>query len=715
VLRKFKYFLVAISCVLFVQLKSTHIVGGELSYDYLWPGTYRVTLKLYVDCSSQHVDTSSTAMVNVWNKYMTDIITQINLGSPVISNVSPSTNNPCMQTPVGICVERAVYTKTVTLPSSPGGYVLRYESCCRNANIADLNSPLTQGVAYFSYIPDVDSVGVNSSPHFNSYPSLYVCQGQQLGYNHAATDVDGDSLVYSLCPAYRGGVTQTVVNTVDYLAPYAYSYPMASSPTVGINPQNGFLYGVPNLIGKWVICIQVAEYRSGKLLSKHFRDYQYNVINCNVVADAGFADQVKKCNDFAITFQNQSFSNFGMTYDWNFGVTNTGADTSHLKDPTYIYSPTDTGKHVVTLVINKGLPCVDSVKKIYYIYPKFDVQFHIPPGLQCIKNNTLNFNVGGVYDASAKFYATFGGSATPNTSTLSSTNVTFNNGGAHNIKMWGTQYICRDSAEAVIIVYDRPKPQVDNLPATLCDPGTLKFANTSISEYTCNYVWTVNGVNSYYVPEPTHVFSPPGMHSVMLTIYRDGVCPDTIVSPAYQVTVYPSPVADFVISPSVTSIFEPEVEFESMALGNISYMNYDFGDGVISPNPNQKHRYIYPGTYKVSQTVVNDYECERVVVKEVIVTPEFRFWVPNVFTPTEDGLNDVFKPVTYGLTDYKMEIFSRGGQKLFTSYDLDKGWDGMYKGQPCKQDVYVWKINYLNELTNKPATKTGYVTLLNQQ
>jgi gliding motility-associated-like protein len=715
VLKKFKYFLAAFSTVLSLQLNSTHIVGGELSYDYLWPGTYRVTLKLYIDCSSQHVDTTSTAMINVWNKDMTDIITQINLGSPVVSNVSPATNNPCMQTPVGICVERSVYTKTVTLPSSPGGYVLRYESCCRNANIADLNAPLTQGVAYFSYIPDVDSVGVNSSPHFNSYPTLYICQGQQIGYNHSATDVDGDSLVYSLCPAYRGGATQTVVNTVNYQAPYSYSYPMASSPSVGINPQNGFLYGIPNLIGKWVLCVQVAEYRHGKLLSKHFRDYQYNVINCNAAVDAGFADQVKKCNDFAITFQNQSFSNFGMTYHWDFGVLSSTSDTSDLKNPTYVYGLQDTGKHVVTLVVNKGLPCVDSVKKIFYIYPKFDVQFHIPPGLQCIKNNTLNFNVGGIYDATAKFYAAFGGSATPNTSTLTSTNVTFNNGGSHNIKMWGTQYICRDSAEAVIVVYDRPKPQVDNLPATLCDPGTLQFLNTSISEYTCNYVWSINGINSYYVPDPTHVFTPPGRHSVVLTVYRDGVCPDTIMSSIYEVTVFPSPKADFIASPSVTTIFEPEIEFTSMAQGGIVYLNYDFGDGVISPYMNEKHKYIYAGAYKVSQTVVNEYDCEDVMVKDIFISPEFRFWVPNVFTPTDDGLNDEFKPVTVGLTDYKMEIFSRDGLKLFTTYDLDKGWNGTYKGQPCKQDIYVWKINYLNEISKKPATKTGYVTLLNQE
>ena len=393
VLRTIKYFLVAISFVLSTQLYSTHIVGGELYYDHLWPGAYRITLKLYIDCSTWHVDTSSTAMVNVWKGDMSDLLTQVEMGVPVVTNVPSSVNNPCMQSPVGVCVQEAVYTKTVALPSSASGHVLRFESCCRNNNSLNLIAPLTQGVAYFAFIPCVDTVGYNSSPHFNSYPTLYVCQGQQIAFNHAATDPDGDSLAYSLCPAYRVSSTITAVNPVDYAPPYTYAYPMSSNPHVGINPQNGFLYGIPNLLGQWVMCIAVKEYRNHKLLSTHFRDYQYNVINCNAGVQSGFSFPTAKCNGFTIPFHNASHSNFGMNYSWNFGILNSANDTSTQKDPVFTYGLQDTGKHIVRLVVNPGLPCADSMKKTIYIYPKFDVQFHIPPGIQCIKSNTINFIV----------------------------------------------------------------------------------------------------------------------------------------------------------------------------------------------------------------------------------------------------------------------------------------------------------------------------------
>jgi gliding motility-associated-like protein len=130
---------------------------------------------------------------------------------------------------------------------------------------------------------------------------------------------------------------------------------------------------------------------------------------------------------------------------------------------------------------------------------------------------------------------------------------------------------------------------------------------------------------------------------------------------------------------------------------------------------NERHTYAAPGTYNVSLTVTNNFDCKNVITKEVVILPEFRFWVPNAFTPSGDGLNDVFKPLAIGIKDYKMEIYDRGGQRLFYSYELDKGWDGQYKGKPCKQDSYIWKAHYTNEVTGKYTTETGHVTLFNEE
>ncbi len=66
-------------------------------------------------------------------------------------------------------------------------------------------------------------------------------------------------------------------------------------------------------------------------------------------------------------------------------------------------------------------------------------------------------------------------------------------------------------------------------------------------------------------------------------------------------------------------------------------------------------------------------------------------YVPNAFTPNNDGLNDVIKPTLIGIKklDY-FTIYDRWGQKVFTTTDMTKGWDGFLKNGEVKAGAYVW-------------------------
>jgi gliding motility-associated-like protein len=692
---------------------ATHIVGGELYYDHMGGNQYKVTLKLFRDCFNGQPDFGGLgddeALLEV-KGYNNELLYQFILGVPVVTYVPGNTNNPCMGSPSGICVQQGVYTKIITLPPRPTGYFLIYETCCRNNTILNLVNPASQGSTYKAYIPGPELALHNSSPRFAQYPSLYVCQGQAINFNHLANDPDGDSLVYSLASAYNGFSNDSLV---PYKSPFSGNFPIAANPPLSINSISGFLNGTPSMLGQWVICVRVREYRNGKLLDTHYRDFQYNVISCVLTIKPGVAEQIKKCEGFNIHFSNQSYSNFNMSYLWNFGDPNSITDTSTLKDPSYTFS--DTGKHVVTLVINPGLPCADSIKKTVYVYPKLDVQFQNPIGPQCLKNNQFNFSTLGTYDGNAQFTSYFGTAATPSVSSAANTTVLYALPGTHLVKRYAKQYVCKDSLIDSIKIIDRPIPKINNTALTMCDPTTIELSNGSYSEYGSAYLWTVSNGASYFMPEPKHVFSPAGNYSVTLTAIRGGVCPDTVVSPAYNLTVFPSPRADFSVTPAETSIFEPEISVVNYASSDVINFLYDFNDGFTSTYMNEKHTYLKPGNFMLSQTVTNKYNCSDVKTKEIIVYPEFRFWVPNVFTPGEDGLNDVFKPIAIGVSDFKIELFDRFGEKLFTSEDLNNGWDGRFKGQSCKQDVYVWKATYTNEVSGKKEMQTGHVTLLNQE
>lgn len=75
-------------------------------------------------------------------------------------------------------------------------------------------------------------------------------------------------------------------------------------------------------------------------------------------------------------------------------------------------------------------------------------------------------------------------------------------------------------------------------------------------------------------------------------------------------------------------------------------------------------------------------------------------YVPNVFTPDNDDVNDVFKAVGRFINEdtgseshnFKMVIYNRWGEKVFESNSIDKGWDGTFKSQPVQQDTYIYSI-----------------------
>lgn len=90
-------------------------------------------------------------------------------------------------------------------------------------------------------------------------------------------------------------------------------------------------------------------------------------------------------------------------------------------------------------------------------------------------------------------------------------------------------------------------------------------------------------------------------------------------------------------------------------------------------------------------------------------------YVPNAFSPNEDGVNDVFQAqVGCTVTAFDLKIFNRWGQLVFASVSQETGWDGTSKGQLAASAVYVYvlKVAYDQEGTVKSEVKTGEVSLL---
>lgn len=138
-------------------------------------------------------------------------------------------------------------------------------------------------------------------------------------------------------------------------------------------------------------------------------------------------------------------------------------------------------------------------------------------------------------------------------------------------------------------------------------------------------------------------------------------------------------------------------------------MTWISGEGIFcSVCPNTKITATHSGCYIIE--AVNAYGCKAKDEVCIEVTLNSGVYIPNAFSPNDDGLNDIFYVFGYSISDVTMDIFDRWGEKLFSSADQKLGWNGSYKGTPCKNDVYVYKVSYKG-LDGKKQYKTGHVTI----
>ncbi|MEW6468250.1 MAG: PKD domain-containing protein [Bacteroidota bacterium] len=695
---------------------ATHIVGGEIYYDYLGNNDYLVTLKVYRDCINGQAPFDNPATVGVYNAAGT-LVTTLSMAFPGATQLPITLNNPCFVPPSNVCVEEAVYTDVVNLPPIAGGYYLSYQRCCRNQTILNIINPLAVGSTYVCHIPDPSLAVGNSSPRYDSLPPLFMCANVPFTFNHSATDPDGDSLVYELCDPYDGGSQTNPMPVPPAAPPYAFvpwqvpynaTYPMSANPAMSININTGLLTGTPNMIGQWVVAVCVKEYRGGQLLSVNKRDYQFNVLNCPGIVVSSIPSQVTFCFGYTVNFLNSSVN--ATTYWWNFGDHLSNGDTSLLPTPTYTYS--DSGVYNVMLIANPGLPCADTGYTTFYIYPLLAPSFIPPPG-QCITGNSFSFTAGGNFMGNGTFAWNFGPNATPQTSSAQNpTNVTFSAPGVYPITLTVSENGCTQTYTDSVIVHPLPTASFNSTPQAGCAPFMVQFTNSSLTgNMVTNYLWDFGDGSFSVAPNPIHTYTQPGVYTVTLTVVTTNGCVDTLtfVSPN-MITVHPKPTAFYTADPLVTSIFYPEVTFTDLSQGNTACMLY-YGDGNWG-NCSGTYSYQAPGVYDSYQVVLNEFGCSDTFSLRIEIRPEFRFFIPNAFTPNADGHNEIFMPKVMGVTNYKFMIFDRWGQLFFITDDPKAGWDGTFKGDPCQQDVYVWKIVCTDVVEWQEHTYIGHVTLV---
>ncbi|MEZ4979477.1 MAG: gliding motility-associated C-terminal domain-containing protein [Chitinophagales bacterium] len=361
-----KHFLLCLSLFLFVRLDvlASHLLGADINYECLGPGQYRVTLQLYRDCNGIVPSSSQTLTYSSSTCGVSGSIQLSSLGSPVdITPLCPNVQSACGGNG-SYGVQEWVYQGILNLPPGCGNdWILGWSQCCRNGAINTLSGPSSQDMYVGVNLDNTITPICNSSPTFNNSPGSIVCVNQPVVYNHGVSDVDGDSLYFSLGTCYQAQNT-----SVNYGGGFNGTSPLTTASGVSINPNTGAISFTPTTQQVGVLCVNVREYRNGVLIGQVNRDMQFTVIACsNVPPQASGVDGTPNTNPvnfetsicangtLCFTINGSDPNSNNVTMSWNneipggvFTVTNNGT-TAPVAQFCWNPGPSDIGQNVFTV------------------------------------------------------------------------------------------------------------------------------------------------------------------------------------------------------------------------------------------------------------------------------------------------------------------------------------------------------------------------------
>ena len=263
---------------------------------------------------------------------------------------------------------------------------------------------------------------------------------------------------------------------------------------------------------------------------------------------------------------------------------------------------------------------------------------------------------------------------------------------------------------------------------TICsntnDNAEIKiYFDAGVPPYTFTY--SIDGINQNSVTtidNPYTIFTNQ-QGNYLLTSFNDLNESGSMSGSAF-VTVADPPRANFLTSEDTLSTLYTTVSFEDNSIGNIQSWNWDFGDKNYSNSVDPVHTYTdSAGIVQVKLIVIDNNGCSDTAFKQIWIEDEFWIYLPNSFTPDNNGINDYFCLSYKGIIKetFIFNIFNRGSDLVYSTNNIDdlkcmssgNGWDGLhYKtGNKLPLGVYVFEI-YFQDFEGWKHRKTGTISLI---
>ncbi len=434
----------------------------------------------------------------------------------------------------------------------------------------------------------------------------------------------------------------------------------------------------------------------------------WNGANCNngvfkldfqvPVANAAFTvNKLSGCAPLTVTFDNQSSS--GTTFQWDFGDS-----TSLLVNPTKTY--TVSGTYLVKLYIKNPASCnpnhADTAYHFVTVSPSFSTNFDFVT--QPCSNQVAFKDSSAVAPVSWLWYFDDGDSAT-----VQNPQHAYNTIGKYDVKLISSTINgCKDTAIVQVDISSAPVSISNG--TTICKNNGTQLIASGGAAYSWSPTISLSNPN----------ISNPIANPVLTTTYSVAI---SSVNAIGDTCVKTLSTTIKVIDPSLYSIsatkdkdtlFKGQSTIIHAITDSTLVVNWSSSTGESLPNNfNLTVSPEVTTTYTVS--IFNSESCVKSATITVYVVASecnpANVFVPNTFTPNDDGKNDILFVRGNEITELYFAVYNRWGQLVFETNDLNKGWNGIYKNMKADPAVFAW---YLRSkcFNGGEIKKQGNVTLI---
>ena len=391
-------------------------------------------------------------------------------------------------------------------------------------------------------------------------------------------------------------------------------------------------------------------------------------------------DDVLGCEDFTVTFDNNSSASD--SYLWDFG---NGDSTSEIFNPTVTY--TEPGDYTVYLYVTDSVCLLtDTAEIVITVLPELHLSVSNDTILCSPIELTFTADSDGssdtfIWSGTPDFSDTLNVSTADSTLTITPTTTT-------------TYYIRLSNAacsrdDSVTVYFVGGSLVITGNDSICLGESTLLTADIDVPGVTFDYVW-----------EPMEILTPTAQDNqvnaaptentwVIVTANGSNGCMDKD-----SVLIYVGNIPG-----SVTATAEPSNVVEggtSTLTANPPGYSYQWSPttGLTAPNNRVTQATVEETTtYTVTVTDGICVKTDDVTVKVLFTPCDARYvFVPNAFSPNGDGENDMLFVRSAIATEIEFRVFDRWGELIFETLSSNNGWDGTFRGKLVDPDVYDYYL-----------------------